>query len=114
MIVRSRVTALCRTRCCGALGHSVSRRTSGGRTYATFARGIKPSLYGQPQPSTHPHLFEHQDELTPGIQAQEYAQRRQSLMGSLPDGSAVLAIAGKIKHMSKCEPSEQLFYAQQN
>lgn len=65
--------------------------------------GVKPSLYGQPQPSTHPHLFEDKDELTPGIRAQEYAQRRQRLMESLPDGSVVVAIAGEIKYMSKCE-----------
>ncbi len=81
--------------------------------FATLRGGIKPSLYGQPQPSTHPHLFEHQDELTPGIQAKEYAQRRQRLMESLPDGSVVLAVAGKMKYMSECELSEQMFYAQQ-
>jgi len=34
-------------------------------------------------------------------------------MESLPDGSAVLAIAGKTKYMSKSELSEQLSYAQQ-
>ena len=32
-------------------------------------------------------------------------------MESLPDGSVVLAVAGKMKYMSECELSEQTFYA---
>lgn len=106
MIVRSRVVTRCCTQCVVCAWYSVSRRTPGTRTYATFTGGVKPSLYGQPQPSTHPHLFEHPNELTPGIRAQEYALRRQRLMENLPDGSAVLAIAGKTKYMSKCESFE--------
>lgn len=105
MIVRSRVT----TRCCTEFYARVWVRP-GSRRHGTLRGAVKPSLYGQPQPSTHPHLFEHEHELTPGIRAQEYAQRRQKLMESLPDGSVVVAIAGNIKYMSKCESSEPLFY----
>ena len=105
MIVRSRVT----TRCCTRFYAPRIRTWRTGRTHATLRGGVKPSLYGQPQPSTHPHLFEHADELTPGIRAHEYAQRRQRLMESLPDDSVVFAIAGNIKYMSKCEFPKQLF-----
>jgi hypothetical protein len=111
MIVRSRVV----TRCCTqfparlVFGDSTSRTGLRDQTYSTVTDGVKPSLYGQPQPSTHPHLFERADELTPGIRAQEYAQRRKRLMESLPDGSAVLAVAGTTKYMSGCELSEQPF-----
>ena len=34
-------------------------------------------------------------------------------MESLPDGSVVLAVAGKMKYMSQCGRFEQMFYAQQ-
>lgn len=78
--------------------------------------------YGQPLPSTHPHLFPHRqsllggaeverldadgrpnvamDELTPGISAREYEARRQTLLDQLPDRSVVVVMAGRMKSMS--------------
>lgn len=58
-----------------------------------------PQLYGQPLHASHPHLLE-AGELTPGIQASEYAQRRKKLMDSLPAGSAVLCTSATLKYMS--------------
>jgi len=75
--------------------------------------------YGQPLPHTHPHLFPLRDavgspvldpsgnviptpelELTPGISALEYEERRKRLMKRLPEGSIVVATAGRVKCMS--------------
>jgi intermediate cleaving peptidase 55 len=78
--------------------------------------------YGQPLPSTHPHLFPHRlpllggadiepfdahgfpnvafDELTPGIPASEYEDRRRKLMDRLPEKSVVVVMAGRTKMMS--------------
>ncbi|KAJ9092019.1 hypothetical protein QFC21_006999 [Naganishia friedmannii] len=60
-------------------------------TYATqagsSARPIsKPPIYGQPHSSTHPHLLSGK-ELTIGITASEYEERRRKLMARLPEGS---------------------------
>ncbi|ELU37364.1 peptidase M24 [Rhizoctonia solani AG-1 IA] len=54
------------------------------------------SKYGQPLHDSHPHLLE-PGELTPGIQASEYAGRRKKLMDSLPTGSVVLCSAADYK-----------------
>ncbi|GAA5963248.1 hypothetical protein JCM3765_005775 [Sporobolomyces pararoseus] len=56
--------------------------------------------FGQPLPSTHPHLLS-QGELTPGIQANEYEQRRRKLMQTLEDGSLVVIAGGRIQYMSQ-------------
>jgi hypothetical protein len=50
------------------------------------------------------------EQLTPGIPAAEYAERRSRLMQSLPEGSAVLVMAARIKCMSgniKCVSAAQ-------
>ena len=64
--------------------------------------GYVPSTqrFGQPLPSTHPHLLS-QGELTPGIQAKEYEQRRRKLIEGLEDGSLVVIAGGKTKYMSQ-------------
>ncbi|TFK22199.1 peptidase M24 [Coprinopsis marcescibilis] len=60
----------------------------------------KPSGYGQPLQASHPHLFTRKD-ITPGITAEEYEERRKRLMESLPDNSVVVSVAAPIKYMSK-------------
>jgi len=67
-------------------------------------RGIKPSSYGQPQFSSHPHLLQ-PGEITPGISEREYEQRRKTLMDSLPEDSLVVCLGGQLKYMSG-----QIFY----
>ncbi|GAA6012092.1 hypothetical protein JCM10207_005125 [Rhodosporidiobolus poonsookiae] len=56
--------------------------------------------YGQPLPSTHPHLLA-PGELTPGISAAEYADRRRRLMDGLEDGAMVVVAGGKTLYMSQ-------------
>lgn len=56
--------------------------------------------YGQPLPSTHPHLLS-QGELTPGIQAGEYAERRRKLIEGLEDGATVVIAGGRVQYMSQ-------------
>ena len=75
----------------------------------------KPSEYGQPVFQSHPHLgmlffasrqrysvsfLVKKNDLTPGIAASEYDQRRRNLMDSLPDKSIVVSVAAPIKYMS--------------
>lgn len=64
------------------------------RKYATLA-----PTYGQPLHQSHPHLVA-RGELTPGIQAAQYEQRRAELMDALPDDSLVVSIAAPIKYVS--------------
>ncbi|GAA5821204.1 hypothetical protein JCM10212_006773 [Sporobolomyces blumeae] len=61
---------------------------------------LPPKLYGQPLPSTHPHLLE-SGQLTPGISAREYEERRRRLVERLEDGSTVVIAGGKLKYMSQ-------------
>ncbi|XP_004346213.2 hypothetical protein CAOG_05540 [Capsaspora owczarzaki ATCC 30864] len=68
-----------------------SRRSSHG-----LAADTHPEL-PQPSPGRHPHLMKH-GELTPGIPADEYAERRRALMRRLPLGSLVL-VFGSTKHL---------------
>ncbi|KAG8716192.1 hypothetical protein FRC08_009755 [Ceratobasidium sp. 394] len=63
-----------------------------------------PERFGQPFHGSHPHLTA-PDELTPGIAAAEYHQRRQRLMESVPPGSVVVSRAAVLKYMSG-----QIFY----
>lgn len=56
-------------------------------------------LFGQPVHETHPHLLA-PGELTPGITAQEYHDRRSRLLASLPAGSAVLLPSAQIQYRS--------------
>ncbi|KAE9399144.1 peptidase M24 [Gymnopus androsaceus JB14] len=71
-----------------------NRIATGFRSYAT-----KPSSYGQPLFKSHPHLIK-SNELTPGIPAEEYEDRRRRLMEKLPENSLVVSLAGSIKYMS--------------
>lgn len=56
--------------------------------------------YGQPLPSTHPHLLA-SGELTPGIQASEYEQRRRKLVEGLEEGAVVVIAGGKMLYMTQ-------------
>ncbi|KAJ5388239.1 hypothetical protein N7509_010780 [Penicillium cosmopolitanum] len=68
------------------------------RTYATsesvFAADLK---FGQPLHETHPHLLD-PGELTPGITALEYAQRRSRLANKLPKGAVAILAASEVKY----------------
>ena len=50
----------------------------------------------------HPHLIRPTD-ITPGITAEEYVQRRKKLMDVLPDDSVVVSVAGSVKYASQSE-----------
>ncbi|KAI1102864.1 aminopeptidase-like protein [Jackrogersella minutella] len=56
-------------------------------------------LFGQPVHETHPHLLA-SGELTPGITAQEYHERRAALCHSLPPDSAVLLPSATLHYRS--------------
>ncbi|TVY68773.1 Intermediate cleaving peptidase [Lachnellula suecica] len=72
-----------------ALSTPSSRRRATRRTYASISAAEL--QFGQPVHETHPHLLR-AGEITPGITAQEYADRRAKLAASLPkDGIAILA-----------------------
>ncbi|KAI2628617.1 aminopeptidase-like protein [Hypoxylon sp. NC1633] len=68
------------------------------RAYST-ATPAADLLFGQPVHETHPHLLA-PGELTPGITAQEYHERRAALCNSLPPNSAVLLPSETVKHRS--------------
>ena len=92
-------------------------------TEATFTSPSKPPRAGQPTFESHPHLGERTvcicllyqgdltscettvqpNEITPGIPAEEYERRRAQLMNELPEGSAVVSVAGQVKYMSGSE-----------
>jgi intermediate cleaving peptidase 55 len=55
--------------------------------------------FGQPLPSTHPHLLA-PGELTRGISADEYEQRRKRLMDGLEEGAVVIVAGGRLKYAS--------------
>jgi intermediate cleaving peptidase 55 len=42
-----------------------------------------------------------QGELTPGIQANEYAERRKKLVEGLEEGSLVVIAGGRVQYMSQ-------------
>ncbi|KAI1406110.1 aminopeptidase-like protein [Hypoxylon fuscum] len=69
------------------------------RGYSTTAISASDLLFGQPVHETHPHLLA-PAELTPGITAQEYHERRAALCQSLPPDSAVLLPAATLKYRS--------------
>ncbi|KAL8781022.1 MAG: hypothetical protein Q9213_006199 [Squamulea squamosa] len=72
-------------------------RVSQSRPYASVSAADL--QFGQPVHETHPHLLK-PGELTPGITALEYAQRRSKLASKLPkDGVAILA-ASDVKYRS--------------
>ncbi|GAA5869896.1 hypothetical protein JCM3774_000523 [Rhodotorula dairenensis] len=65
-----------------------------------FAPSTETKSYGQPLPSTHPHLLQ-PGELTPFISADEYHNRRKKLVDSLEDGAVVVIAGGKIQYMTQ-------------
>lgn len=67
------------------------------RTYATIS--ASELQFGQPVHETHPHLLA-PGELTPGITAQEYADRRSKLAALLPPNSVVILPAAELKYRS--------------
>ncbi|KAI2633322.1 peptidase M24, structural domain-containing protein [Xylaria nigripes] len=56
-------------------------------------------LFGQPVHETHPHLLK-PGELTPGITAQEYHERRSALCSTLTANSAVILCSAELKYRS--------------
>ncbi|OTA59735.1 aminopeptidase-like protein [Hypoxylon sp. EC38] len=84
---------------------SQSSTCVGSRWNSRFARAystVIPAsnlLFGQPVHETHPHLLA-AGELTPGITAQEYHERRAALCQSLPPDSAVLLPSATLKYRS--------------
>ncbi|KAL1591683.1 aminopeptidase [Paraconiothyrium brasiliense] len=55
--------------------------------------------FGQPLHETHPHLLQ-PGEITPGITAQEYYDRRVKLANALPKGSVAILAASDVKYRS--------------
>ncbi|KAF8164915.1 peptidase M24, structural domain-containing protein [Crassisporium funariophilum] len=85
-----------------------------GTRFSTRNIVTKPSDFGQPIFKSHPHLVR-QNDLTPGIPASDYEQRRRNLMDSLPDRSVVVSVATPMKYMSgnifyKYRPASDLWY----
>ncbi|KAI0514943.1 peptidase M24, structural domain-containing protein [Xylaria bambusicola] len=68
------------------------------RAYSTAVPASQ-LLFGQPVHETHPHLLK-SGELTPGITAQEYHERRAALCALLPENSAVILRAADLKYRS--------------
>ncbi|KAI1763367.1 aminopeptidase-like protein [Hypoxylon sp. FL1150] len=68
------------------------------RSYSTVVPASE-LLFGQPVHETHPHILS-PGELTPGITAQEYHQRRTALSKSLPPDSAVILPSATLKYRS--------------
>ncbi|KAK3937872.1 peptidase M24, structural domain-containing protein [Diplogelasinospora grovesii] len=69
----------------------------GRRSYATVSAAELE--FGQPVHETHPHILK-AGEITPGITAQEYADRRARLALSLADGGVAILPASDLKYRS--------------
>ncbi|KAL7770331.1 hypothetical protein CFE70_000264 [Pyrenophora teres f. teres 0-1] len=69
------------------------------RTYAEIAVPAAELRFGQPLHETHPHLLK-AGEVTPGITALEYHQRRAALAKELPPNSAAILAANDLKYAS--------------
>ena len=81
------------------LGESSSRSIS-----TAFGSSVNASdlTFGQPLYETHPHLVK-PGELTPGISAQEYYDRRDRLAKALPKGAvAIVAAADTVQRTGSC------------
>ncbi|KAI9803584.1 MAG: hypothetical protein M1825_001927 [Sarcosagium campestre] len=74
-------------------------RLPSSRTYATATVSAADLKFGQPLNETHPHLIR-AGEITPGISAQEYANRRSKLAAKLPRGAIAIIAASDIKYRS--------------
>ncbi|KAI1338481.1 aminopeptidase-like protein [Xylariaceae sp. FL0016] len=68
------------------------------RTYSTAVPATS-LLFGQPVHETHPHLLQ-PAELTPGITAQEYHERRSALCQAIPLDAAVILPSADLKYRS--------------
>ncbi|KAI1817319.1 peptidase M24, structural domain-containing protein [Poronia punctata] len=85
------------SRRCASIIPQISNRA---RTYATSSEvSASGLLFGQPVHETHPHLLK-PGELTPGITAQEYHERRSRLCASLPPNSAVILRSAAVQYRS--------------
>ncbi|KAH8789687.1 peptidase M24, structural domain-containing protein [Hyaloscypha finlandica] len=67
------------------------------RSYASISAAEL--QFGQPVHETHPHLLR-AGEITPGITAQEYADRRSRLAASLPDNGIAILASSNTKYRS--------------
>ncbi|KAI9818832.1 MAG: hypothetical protein M1827_007653 [Pycnora praestabilis] len=74
-------------------GNPISNSRSYGSISATDLQ------FGQPVHETHPHLLK-AGEITPGISAVEYAQRRSKLAAALPENGIAIIAASEIKYRS--------------
>lgn len=82
------------------LTSTFTRRTrSSLRSYNTVTVNAAELSFGQPVHETHPHLLQ-LGELTPGITAQEYADRRTNLAAKLPDNAIAIIAASDIQFRS--------------
>src|ERR1700761_4321550 len=69
------------------------------RRYNSLTVNAAELSFGQPVHETHPHLLQ-PGELTPGITAQEYADRRTKLAAKLPDKAIAIVAASDIQFRS--------------
>ena len=69
------------------------------RHYNTVTVNAAELSFGQPVHETHPHLLQ-PGELTPGITAQEYADRRTKLASKLPNNAIAIVAASDIQFRS--------------
>ena len=85
----------------GITTHSLLSRCSrqGFRSYSSLTVNAADLAFGQPVHETHPHLLQ-PGELTPGITAQEYADRRTKLAAKLPDKAIAVVAASDIEFRS--------------
>lgn len=74
-----------------------SNLRSSTRSYASVS--ASELQFGQPVHETHPHILK-AGEVTPGITAQEYADRRAKLAQSLPDNGVAVLAAAELKYRS--------------
>ncbi|KAK0641112.1 peptidase M24, structural domain-containing protein [Cercophora newfieldiana] len=77
-----------------------SRQQPTPRTLRGYATVSAAELeFGQPVHETHPHVLK-PSEITPGITAQEYADRRANLASSLPENGVAILAAADLKYRS--------------
>ncbi|KAL6866636.1 peptidase M24, structural domain-containing protein [Trichoderma novae-zelandiae] len=89
-----------------AISHVNRQRPSSPSSYISSPRRCYSSVisaadlqFGQPVHETHPHILK-AGEITPGITAQEYADRRAALADALPSGSVALLHAAPLQYKS--------------
>ncbi|EXV05686.1 peptidase M24 family protein [Metarhizium robertsii] len=69
------------------------------RSYSAVAVSAADLKFGQPVYETHPHILK-AGELTPGIAAQEYADRRAALADSMSEGGVAVLHAASLQYKS--------------